>query len=171
MPQVRQCKHVHCHTLVEQPDLFCDKHKQYEAEYRARRETYSRTHYNKRVRNRSEEKREQYRFYRSATWSALRLKALERDSYCCQYCKALDIVTANSKIGDHVTPVEIAPELRTDLENIATACKKCDNIKRTLEQQIYGTGQGRTHKNVTLRMTIAEWARLIQNFKDERESP
>lgn len=164
---VRRCKYADCHTLVERPSYYCDKHKQYEAE---QRESYSRTYYNKRVRNKDEDNRERYQFYRSKAWSSLRKQALERDNYLCQYCLSNDIKRPNSNIGDHITPAEIAPELRTDLSNIATACRDCDNVKRKLEQEIYGTGQGNTHRNTKLRLSVSQWAGLIANKKrDTRE--
>lgn len=167
---VRRCKYAGCHTLVERPSYYCDKHKQYEAEYAKQREAYSRTYYNKRVRNKDEDNRERYQFYRSKTWSSLRKQALERDHYLCQYCLANDIKRPNSNIGDHITPAEIAPELRTDLSNIATACRDCDNVKRKLEQEIYGTGQGNTHRNTKLRLSVSQWAGLIARKKrDTRE--
>ena len=170
MPMVRRCKYTGCHTLVERPAHFCEKHKQYEAEYAKQREAYSRTYYNKRVRNKDEANKERYQFYRSKTWASLRKLALERDNYLCQYCLALGVVRPNSNIGDHITPAEIAPELRTDLSNIATACRDCDNVKRKLEQEIYGTGQGNTHRNTNLRITVSQWAGLIARKKrDVRE--
>ena len=170
MPMVRRCKYTGCHTLVERPAHFCEKHKQYEAEYAKQREAYSRTYYNKRVRNKDEANKERYQFYRSKTWSSLRKLALERDHYLCQYCLALGVVRPNANIGDHITPAEIAPELRTDLSNIATACRDCDNVKRKLEQEIYGTGQGNTHRNTNLRITVSQWAGLIARKKrDVRE--
>ena len=170
MAMVRRCKYTGCHALVKRPAYYCDKHKQYEAEYAKQREKYSRTYYNKRVRNRDEDNKERYQFYRSVTWSSLRRQALERDNYCCQYCLANGIVRPNSRIGDHITPAEIAPEIRTELNNIATVCRDCDNVKRTLEQEIYGTGQGNTHKNVNLKLSVSQWAGLIaRKKKDVRE--
>ena len=61
---VRRCKYTGCDTLVERPAHYCDKHKQYEAEYAKQREAYSRTYYNKRVRKRDEANKERYHFYR-----------------------------------------------------------------------------------------------------------
>ncbi len=171
MPMVRRCRYAGCHTLVERPAYYCNKHKQYEAEYAKQRESYSRTYYNKRVRNKDEDNRERYQFYRSKTWSSLRKQALERDSYMCQYCLSLGIKRPNAKIGDHITPAEIAPEMRTELSNIATACRDCDNVKRKLEQEIYGTGRGNTHRNTNLRLSVAQWANLIARKKEDVREP
>ncbi len=161
--RVRRCKYAGCRTFVDISDgYYCKEH----ADQAPKREVYSRTKYNKYTRNRSEDKREQYNFYRSKIWSSLRRVVLERDHYLCQYCLALGTVTPNSKIGDHVTPFEVAPELRTDPKNIATACRACDNAKRTLEQQIYGTGQGNTLHNQQLRLTVKEWALKIKHARE-----
>ncbi len=170
MAMVRRCKYTGCHALVERPAYYCDKHKQYEAGYAKQREVYSRTYYNKRVRNRDEANRERNKFYHSLTWTSLREQALKRDCYLCQYCLANGVKRPNSRVGDHITPAEIAPEIRTDLSNIATACRDCDNVKRKLEQEIYGTGQGNTHRNTNLRLSVSQWAGLIaRKKKDVRE--
>lgn len=166
MPMVRRCKAEGCRALAERPAHYCTTHHSMEAAYTEERQRYSRTRYNKRVRNRDDESKERYAFYRSKTWSSIRKIALERDHYLCQYCLALGIVTPNSRIGDHVTPVEVAPELRTDPANVATACRACDNAKRVLEQQIYGTGQGNTLHNQQLRLTVKEWALKIKRARE-----
>lgn len=168
MPMVRRCKADGCRTLVERPAHYCTAHKDMEAQ---ERERYSRTRYNKRVRNRDDETKERYAFYRSRTWSSIRKIALERDNYLCQYCLALDVVTPDARIGDHVTPVEIAPELKTDVSNIVATCRSCDNTKRTLEQEIYGTGQNRTKQNTDLRLSVAAWAGLIARKKADVVKP
>ena len=168
MPMVRRCKAEGCRALVERPAHYCTTHKSMEAQERQR---YSRTRYNKRVRNRDDETKERYAFYRSRTWSSIRKIALERDNYLCQYCLALDVVTPDSRIVDHVTPVEIAPELKTDVSNIVATCRSCDNTKRTLEQEIYGTGQNRTKQNTDLRLSVAAWAGLIARKKADVVKP
>lgn len=166
--RVRRCKYAGCRTFVDISDgYYCKEH----ADQAPKREVYSRTKYNKYTRNRSEDKREQYNFYRSKIWSSLRRVVLERDHYLCQYCLALGTVTPNSKIGDHVTPVEIAPELRTEVSNVVATCRNCDNTKRTLEQEIYGTGQNRTKQNTELRLSVAAWAGLIARKKEDVVKP
>lgn len=171
MPMVRRCKTDGCRALVERPAHFCATHHNMETEYQAKRERYSRTRYNKRTRNRDEETRERYKFYRSKTWSSIRKQALERDNYLCQYCKSLGVITPNAVIGDHVTPVEVAPKLRTVISNVVATCRSCDNTKRTLEQEIYGTGQNRNLKNTDMRLSVDAWAGLIARKKREVQKP
>lgn len=171
MPMVRRCKADGCRELVERPAHFCTAHKNMEASYTQERNRYSRTRYNTRVRNRDDESKERYAFYRSKTWSSIRKIALERDNYLCQYCLALGVVTPDARVGDHVTPVEIAPELKTDVSNVVATCRSCDNTKRTLEQEIYGTGQNRTKHNTGLRLSVAAWAGLIAKKKADVVKP
>ena len=171
MPMVRRCRAEGCHALTERPLHYCSTHSSMEAAYIAERERYSRTRYNKRVRNRDDESKERYAFYRSKVWSSIRKIALERDNYLCQYCLSLGVTTPDARIGDHVTPVEIAPELRTEISNVVATCRSCDNTKRTLEQEIYGTGQNRTKQNTELRLSVASWADLIARKKEDVVKP
>lgn len=169
MPQVRRCKRNGCHALVSAGTYFCDLHKADEAEYVAKlNQRGSRTKYNTVTRNATEARKERNAFYRSKQWQSIRHQALERDHYLCQYCKAVGITTANSRIGDHVTPYEVAPDMGRDVSNIATACKDCDNVKRKLEQQMYGTGTDNL-RNTKTRLSIADWSLLIKKKKDVRE--
>ena len=87
MPMVRRCKADGCRVLVERPLHFCSTHHSMEAAYIEDRQRYSRTRYNKRVRNRDDESKERYAFYRSKTWSSIRKIALERglDRYLLQF--------------------------------------------------------------------------------------
>lgn len=171
MPMVRRCRAEGCHALTERPAHYCTTHHSMEAAYTEERQRYSRTRYNKRVRNRDDESKERYSFYRSKAWSSIRKIALERDKYLCQYCLALGVTTPDARIGDHVTPVEIAPELRTDISNVVATCRSCDNTKRTLEQEIYGTGQNREKKNKKLRLSVETWAGLIARKKEDVFKP
>lgn len=167
MPMVRRCKADGCRELVERPAHYCAAHHSIKEE----RETHSRTRYNKRIRNRDDESRERYAFYRSKTWSSIRKIVLNRDNYLCQYCLALGVVTPDARIGDHVTPVEIAPELKTEISNVVATCRSCDNIKRALEQKIYGTGQNRTKHNTGLRLSVETWAGLIARKRADAVKP
>ena len=121
--------------------MCCAKHKQYEQELKEQRERYSRSRYNKYTRNRDEDKKEQYSFYRSRLWSSLRLNCLKRDNYICLYCLAIGKITADSKTADHIVPIEANPKLKTELSNLATSCKNCHNLKTIWEREYYGTGQ------------------------------
>jgi 5-methylcytosine-specific restriction endonuclease McrA len=142
MPRVQRCKYPGCHTLTVKPALCCDIHRQHEPKIREQRERYSRSRYNKYTRNRSEEKKEQYNFYRSKLWTNLRHRCLIRDNYVCLYCLSRGRVTANSKIADHVVPIEANANLKAELSNLATTCQNCHRLKTIWEREYYGTGQG-----------------------------
>lgn len=163
MGKVRRCRYEGCHTIVDRPSYYCEEHKQHEAEYAAQRERYSRKRYNKYTRNRSEDKAEQYNFYRTRQWTHKRLAILSRDNYLCQYCKANGKLTANSKTVDHVTPYEVDGGLKLDDNNLATTCRACHNVKTKLEQKLYGTGQGNEPKNKNIRLSVATWAAKIKH--------
>ena len=60
MPMVRRCRAEGCHALTERPLHYCSKHSSMEAAYTEERQRYSRTRYNKRVRNRDDESKERY---------------------------------------------------------------------------------------------------------------
>lgn len=170
MPQVRRCKADRCHTLVDQSHYFCDRHRGQEECYIAKQnERASRSRYNKYTRNRNNHKIEQYKFYRSKAWVDMRQAILNEQYYLCQYCMANRRVTPNSKTVDHVTPIEIAPELRLHKDNLVVTCRACHNIKTKLEQEIYGTGQNNEHKNTAIRLSVNQWAKLIARNQDVRE--
>ena len=57
-------------------------------------------------------------------WKELRATVFERDDYTCQYCGE-----RGGKLEcDHVMPVSRGGS--NELENLATACKKCNRSKR-----------------------------------------
>lgn len=141
MPRIQRCKVAGCHALIDRDSLCCDRHKAQEQEIRAKRERYSRSRYNKYKRNQDEGKKEQYSFYRKNIWSSLRLNCLKRDNYICLYCLARGRVTANSKIADHIVPIEFNPALKAELKNLATTCRECHKLKTNWEQKYYGTGR------------------------------
>lgn len=151
MPRVRRCRQPGCHQMVELPDHYCSEHYEHEAEYLASREKWARgnqrdqhkTHiYNTVTRNRSEVKQEQYSFYRTRQWSHLRQQVLDRDHYLCRYCQAIGKLTPNSKIADHIRPVETFPDDKDNINNLATICRQCHALKTKFEQKYYGCGQG-----------------------------
>lgn len=149
MPRVRRCRFTGCHAMAEFPNHYCEKHFEHEAEYLASRQKWFNAHQNKAqthkyntvTRNRNETKQEQYNFYRTRQWSHLRQQVLDRDHYLCQYCKAIGKITPNSKTVDHLRPVEVFPNYKSDIDNLVTTCRKCHALKTKFEQKYYGCGQ------------------------------
>lgn len=142
--RVRRCRYHDCHAYAEFPNHYCKQHVEHEVEYIASRQKWSNQHnkqrqhrYNTVTRNRNDTKREQYNFYRTRQWAHLRQQALERDHYICQYCGAI-----NSKTVDHIVPVEAFPNYKSNIDNLATICRKCHALKTKFEQKYYGCGQG-----------------------------
>lgn len=167
MPRVRRCRQQGCHTMVAYPNHYCVIHFEHEAEYLANRQRWARTRekdyqrrYNRMNRRRSEQKIEQYNFYRTREWSQLRHLALERDHYLCQYCKVQGIITP-AKTVDHIVPIEYAPQLSSGLENLADACGTCHRLKTDWEQKYYGTGKGNELKRVRMIKDIGKIVQLM----------
>ncbi|GIP63354.1 HNH endonuclease [Virgibacillus pantothenticus] len=86
-------------------------------------------------------------FYNSSAWRKLRLRALERDNYECQWCKREGKVTVDSikEDGkrkeivlnvDHKYPIEHYPKLALTLDNLETLCVYHHNVKegRTIDK-------------------------------------
>lgn len=148
MPKVRRCRAAGCHTPCLVPHWYCPKHIDQEAAYLATRERWARGHdsnyqhkYNTITRNRTADKREQYDFYRSAEWQRLRKFVLDRDQHVDQYAlTAYQVVQATTV--DHIVPIEVAPELRDDPDNLIACTARTNRIKTEWEQEYYGTGQG-----------------------------
>lgn len=153
--------------MVAYPNHYCAIHFEHEAEYLANRQRWARTRekdyqrrYNRMNRRRSEQKIEQYNFYRTREWSQLRHLALERDHYLCQYCKVQGIITP-AKTVDHIVPIEYAPQLSSELENLADACGTCHRLKTDWEQKYYGTGKGNELKRVRMIKDIGKIVQLM----------
>lgn len=158
MPRVRRCRAAGCHAMCEMPHWYCAKHIDQEADYLATRERWARGHdanyqrkYNQHTRNRTEAKRDQYAFYRSREWQRLRRLVLDRDQHVDQYAlMAGQVVQANTV--DHIVPIEVAPQLQDDPNNLIACTSRTNRIKTEWEQSYYGTGQGN-------QLTGAPWIR------------
>ena len=162
MPRYRRCRQPGCHAMVAFPNHYCKQHFEHEAEYLASRQRWARKHaeqyqhhdtryakhYNTVIRNRNEERSDQYKFYRSKRWVDLRQSVLDRDHYLCQYCKAYGKLTPNSKTVDHIVPIAYDNSIMASKDNLATICRECHRLKTQWEQSYYGTGQNNTKKNV-----------------------
>lgn len=154
MPKVRRCRAVGCHNLVTTDHWYCEQHRDQEAAYLAQRAKWARTNdkayrfkYNHETRERDTGKAEQYRFYQSKQWQALRQQALARDNHLCRYCLAVGKYTAGNTV-DHIVPIEFDQSKMTDLDNLAVTCKECHKAKSTWEREYYGTGSHATLKDV-----------------------
>lgn len=156
--QVRRCKYRGCHTLVTQPNQYCQNH----SNLKSSRSEYNRV-YNATVRQKAN-KLEQYRFYRSRIWKSLRAGVLERDMYLCQYCKAQGRVKPGN-IVDHIIPIEYDASLRADITNLATTCKECHNAKTKWEHEYYGTGLENEKKEVAKLTNLELLSKLIESHK------
>ena len=143
MTRYRRCRYPGCHAMVAFPDHYCTTHYAHEAEYLANRQRWARAHgkqyqyrYNTQTRYRNSESSQRYHFYQTKRWSSLRQQALDRDHYICQYCGR-----PNSRTVDHIVPIAIDHAKATDIDNLATICRRCHKAKTDWEQAYYGTGK------------------------------
>ena len=67
-------------------------------------------------------------FTKTAKWKALRLTVLERDAYTCRYC-GMEPSDHTLLHADHVLPASMYPELQWEIDNLVTACRRC-NLKK-----------------------------------------
>ena len=138
------------------PNHYCPQHIEHEAEYIAKREqfasqhskTYER-HYNLVTRKRNEVKAEQDSFYHTKQWQSLRAEVLARDNHLDQYA-LLQGEVKQGNLVDHIVPIEYAPELKDDVNNLATTTVASHKVKTSWEQSYYGTGQGNQLKQVAM---------------------
>lgn len=71
------------------------------------------------------------------SWRKLRLVALKRDHYLCQRCLESDRPTQATEVH-HIVGIDVAPELRLVLENLASMCAPCHKYITECEQGIWG---------------------------------
>lgn len=128
--------------MVELPKHYCAKHADQERVY-VPRDKQATHRYNTVTRNRDDNKRGQYNFYRTKQWVNLRQRVLDEQHYLCQYCKC-DGVVKQGKTVDHVRPLELFPNDGADIANLAVTCSRCHTLKTKWEQRYYGSGKGNT---------------------------
>lgn len=155
--------------MCEVPHWYCDQHRDQEAQYLETRQRWARGHdaeyqhkYNTVTRNRSTAKSEQYHFYQTKQWKALRQLVLDRDAHLDQYAKAVGIYRPGNTV-DHVVPYEIAPDLHDKASNLVTCSAESHKLKTKWEQSYYGTGIGNQKTGAPIVTDVSEIAKLIFN--------
>ena len=142
MPRVRRCKANGCHEFALYPDHYCRKHKDLE-QHEHQRDKRTTWHYNHVTRYRNDVKGRQNKFYHSKEWRLIRQEVLQRDFSLCRYCRQ-----APANVVDHIVPIEFDSSQMRDLDNLASCCRDCHQIKTRWEQSYYGTGLGNSLKDV-----------------------
>lgn len=67
-------------------------------------------------------------------WQKIRLRILQRDGYCCQYCGSEDATTV-----DHIIPISKGGT--DDPDNLVAACTRCNYSKGNRMGQFFGTAR------------------------------
>ena len=60
-------------------------------------------------------------------WQRVRLKALKRDSFLCQNCMGLRMMTPATEVH-HKARIASHPELRLTLGNLVSVCRACHEL-------------------------------------------
>ncbi|WP_419893222.1 HNH endonuclease [Macrococcoides caseolyticum] len=68
------------------------------------------------------------KFYQCPAWRMLRVKALKRDRFECQHCKAKGKMTRAEDVH-HIKYVKEYPEHALDIDNLVSLCVTCHNIE------------------------------------------
>ena len=62
--------------------------------------------------------------YHTGAWNRLRIQALNRDHWLCQFCLREGRLTYASEVH-HLVPVEADPSLALELSNLVSLCRTC----------------------------------------------
>lgn len=71
----------------------------------------------------------------SRKWRALRKTVLARDGYTCGYCGQL------ADTVDHILSIKDHPDQAMNMENLISACKKCNSSKGSRSQGVFLGGK------------------------------
>lgn len=67
----------------------------------------------------------------SRAWRELRKKILARDGYVCAYCGQ------DADTVDHVMSIKSNPELAMSMDNLVSACKRCNSMKGSRSEGVF----------------------------------
>lgn len=83
--------------------------------------------------------KERIKFYNTKQWKQLRQQVIARDNGLDQYALR-DGLIVPGKLVDHIVPIEVAPELKDDINNLVLTSMASHRLKTDWEQTYYGTG-------------------------------
>ncbi|MFH7618625.1 HNH endonuclease [Leuconostoc mesenteroides] len=136
--KVHTCAHQGCHKLIPFDDRYCAQHialhprdtKRFDKAYNVKRQHDGKT-------------KERIAFYQTKQWKQLRKQVIERDNGLDQYALR-DGLVVPGKLVDHIVPIEFAPELKDDIDNLVLTSMASHKAKTEWEQTYYGTGKKNT---------------------------
>ncbi|MCI1985310.1 MAG: HNH endonuclease [Lactobacillus sp.] len=88
---------------------------------------------------------------------------LDRDNHLDQYAFKAGLIVQATTV-DHIVPIEVAPELRDDPDNLIACTSRTNRIKTQWEQDYYGTGAAN-------RLTGAPWIRKAADLPINFDPP
>ena len=133
--KVHRCAEQGCRVLIPFSEMYCATHivlhprdvRQYDKSYNTRR-------------NRDSDTKKRIAFYNTKQWKQLRQQVIDRDNGLDQYALR-DGLIVPGKLVDHIVPIEVAPELKDDINNLVLTSMASHRLKTEWEQTYYGTGK------------------------------
>lgn len=133
--KVHRCAHQGCRVLIPFSEMYCASHIALHPRDTAR---YDKTYNIKR--NRDAETKKRIAFYNTKQWKELRQQVIDRDNGLDQYALRDGLIVPGTLV-DHIVPVEFAPELKDDINNLLLTSMASHRLKTEWEQLYYGTGK------------------------------
>ena len=136
--KVHTCANQGCHKLIPFDDRYCKQHialhprdtKRFDKAYNVKRQHDNKT-------------KDRIAFYQTKQWKQLRKQVIERDNGLDKYALR-DGLVVPGKLVDHIVPIEFAPELKDDINNLVLTSMASHKAKTEWEQTYYGTGKKNT---------------------------
>lgn len=116
----KKCNSINCNNLIDFRNKYCDEHKHLNNEYDKQRYKYD---------------KEVRQTYNSQRWRTIRKQCLIRDNGLCMYCLHNGLYT-QATLVDHFIPVRDSHEDRYNMNNLVSACVKCNTRKAVDEDKL-----------------------------------
>lgn len=116
----KKCNSINCNNLIDYRNKYCEEHKHLVNEYDKQRYKHD---------------REVRQTYNSQRWISLRKQCLMRDMGLCMYCLHNGLYT-QATLVDHFIPVRDSYDKRYDIDNLVSACDRCNTRKVVDESRL-----------------------------------
>lgn len=133
--KVHRCAEQGCRVLIPFSEIYCGTHIALHPRDAVK---YDKTYNVKR--SHDADTKERIKFYNTKQWKQLRQQVIARDNGLDQYALR-DGLIVPGKLVDHIVPVEVAPELKDDINNLVLTSMASHRLKTEWEQTYYGTGK------------------------------
>lgn len=133
--KVHRCAHQGCRVLIPFNEMYCATHiALHPRDVRRYDKTYNMK------RSHDADTKERIKFYNTKQWKQLRQQVIDRDNGLDQYALRDGLIVPGNLV-DHIVPIEVAPELKDDINNLVLTSMASHRLKTEWEQTYYGTGK------------------------------